>query len=248
MNSEEFSVKKVLPVLLAVMMSMLLVMLDSTVINLAVPKLEKVFQTDLKTIQWTITGYTLALSAIIPLAGWFSDRFKAKWVLAFSVILFTISSFLCAISANPAELILFRVLQGIGGGMIAPISMAVSFTAVPADKRGSVMGLLGLPMLVAPLLGPLLAGWLLEYASWNWIFLINLPLGLIALFLVLNYVPVTERKKQFKLDVFGAILAPLSFTTLVYAVHNSSVYGWQNAHTLDSVNDWRSSVHCLCDC
>ncbi|MCM3022722.1 MDR family MFS transporter [Heyndrickxia ginsengihumi] len=231
-NSEEFSIRNILPILFALVVTMLLVMLDSTVMNIALPSLEKTLHTDLKTIQWAITGYTLALSAVIPLAGWFSDRFKAKWVLTVCIIAFTISSILCSIAATAAQLITFRVIQGLSGGMIAPICMAVSFTVAPPDKRGSIMGILGLPMLVSPILGPILSGYFLQYFNWHWIFRINLPIGIIALCLVLKFIPISKSNRIFKLDVLGAILAPLSFTTLVYSVHNTSTYGWTNSHTI----------------
>lgn len=231
-SAEEFSIRKIFPMLSALILTMLLVMLDTTVMNNALPKLEKAFHTNLTTIQWTVTGYTLALSAVIPLAGWFSDRFSPKRVLSICAVAFVIGSLLCSIAITPAELITFRVIQGLGGGMIAPICIAQSFTIAPPDKRGRVMSILGLPMLIAPILGPILSGWLLEYASWHWIFWINIPIGMIALFLVLKFIPVSHSKGVFKLDVLGAILAPISFVALAYAVHNIGTYGWTNQHTI----------------
>jgi MFS family permease len=144
---------------------MLLVMLDTTIMNVAIPQLQNYFDTSLKTMQWTITGYTLALSVVVPLSGWSSDKFTAKRVFLISISLFTVGSLLCAAAQTPAQLIVFRILQGLGGGMVFPIGMAISFKIAPPDKRGSIMGIFGLPMLVAPILGPVLSGWLIEYAS-----------------------------------------------------------------------------------
>jgi EmrB/QacA subfamily drug resistance transporter len=234
-KSEEFSIKEILPPLIAIIMAMLLVILDSTIMNVAILNLESSFQTDLKTIQWAITGYTLALSVVIPLAGWFSDRFTSKKIILISIFLFTAFSVLCSIAKTPMQLILFRVFQGLGGGMISPISMAISFKLAPPDKRGSIMGILGFPMLAAPIAGPVLSGWILSYASWNWIFLINLPIGIIALILGIKYLPESNSGKGFKLDILGAIFAPLSFFTIIYGVHNGSSERWTNISTIISL-------------
>lgn len=234
-SSETFSLRSILPALLPVLTGMLLVMLDSTVMNVAIPQLEKNFHTDLKTIQWAITGYTLALSAVIPLTGWFSDRFTSKKVILTSVFLFTGCSALCAIATTPAQLIIFRILQGLGGGMIAPISMALSFKLAPPHKRGSVMGILGLPMLIAPIAGPVLSGWLLDYMHWRWIFLINIPIGIFSIAWGIKHLPDSNSGKNVKLDVWGAILAPVSFSALVYGVHSGSSEGWADITTMMSI-------------
>lgn len=229
---KEFSVKAILPTLIALIVGMLLVMLDTTIMNVAIPKLEKAFDTNLKMIQWSITGYTLALSVVIPLAGWFSDRLSAKRVFLVAIALFTTSSVLCSIAQNPAQLIIFRIVQGLGGGFVGPIGIAFSFKIAPPEKRGSIMGLLGLPMLIAPVLGPVLSGWLLEYASWHWIFLINVPIGIAALILGVKYLPGADRGRKFKLDVWGVILSPLAFSSLIFGVHRGGTEGWSDPYTL----------------
>lgn len=231
-GGKPFSIKPLIPVLFALIAGMLLVMLDNTIMNVAIPELENVFHTSLKTIQWAITGYTLATSMVIPLAGWFSDRFTAKRVFLVSILLFTIGSLLCAAAQSPAQLIVFRIMQGLGGGMVAPIGMALSFKIAPPERRGELMGFLALPMLIAPLLGPVLSGWLLEYVSWHWIFLINLPIGLIAIYLGMKYLPVSEKGTSAKLDIWGMILSPLAFSSLVFGVHRGGAQGWSDPFTL----------------
>lgn len=163
----DFSLKKILPVLLSVALGMFLVILDSTIMNVAVPKLMSAFNVSLSEIHWVITAYTLALSAVIPLAGWFSDRFTAKKMFIVSIVLFVVASMLCALAQTAEQLILFRIIQGLGGGMVAPIGIAMVFKVAPSEKRGSIMGILGLPMLLAPILEPLLSGWLIEYINWH---------------------------------------------------------------------------------
>ncbi|WP_238327546.1 MDR family MFS transporter [Paenibacillus gorillae] len=230
-----FSMKKILPILLAVAAGMFLIILDSTIMNVAVPKLVSIFHSNLATIQWVITAYTLALSAVIPLAGWFSERFSAKRMFLISIVLFVIASMLCALSQTPEQLIAFRILQALGGGMVAPIGIAMVFKASPPDKRGSVMGILGIPMLLAPILGPILSGWLIEFINWHWIFLINLPVGIIAFAMAWRFLPASKPGKEMKLDVPGALLAPIAFASLVFTVHQAGEKGWLNEWTLGSL-------------
>lgn len=230
-----FSIRQILPVLLAVASGMFLVILDSTIMNVAVPKLVSAFHTNLSTIQWVITAYTLSLSAVIPLAGWFSDRFSSKRMFMTSIVLFVLASVLCTLAKTPEQLILFRILQGLGGGMVAPIGIATTFSVSPPDKRGSVMGILGIPMLLAPILGPVLSGWLIEYINWHWIFLVNVPVGLLAFLMAWRYLPAAKPRHNSKLDVIGALLAPISFASLVFAVHQAGEKGWSDAWTLGSL-------------
>lgn len=217
-TGDHFSLKAILPPLLAIIVGMIMVILDSTVVNNAIPKLVDYFHTDLKTIQWTVTGYTLALSAVIPLAGWLTDKFGSKQIFLLTITLFTLGSVLCGIAQTPEQLIIFRILQGLGGGMVAPIGMAMVFRLAPPERRGSIMGLLGIPMLMAPAFGPVLSGWLVDSVSWHWIFIINLPIGILAFFLGSKYLPKTERHKAPHLDVLGMILAPIAFAMLAYGV------------------------------
>lgn len=216
---EPFSLRKVLPGVLTISVAMLLTMMDATVMNVAIPTLQKVFSTSLSTVQWTITGYTLALAAVTPLAGWLADRFSDKKIFASAIIWFTVCSVLCSMVNSIQLLILFRALQGLAGGLVAPIGMAMSWRLVPNEKRGSLMGILGLPMVVAPIMGPILSGWLLSNASWHAIFLINLPIGILALLLVIFFLPAGDRKQGIHLDLAGALLSPMAFTLLIYGIH-----------------------------
>ncbi|KHL96201.1 MFS transporter [Paenibacillus sp. IHB B 3415] len=231
----DFSLRKILPILLTVAAGMFLVILDSTVMNVAVPKLVQSFDTNLGTVQWVITAYTLAMSAVIPLAGWFSDRFSAKRVFILSIVLFILASVLCSFAQTPEQLIIFRIIQGLGGGMVAPIGIATVFRISPPDKRGSIMGILGIPMLLAPILGPVLSGSLIEYINWHWIFLINIPVGMIALLMALKYLPSSNPVHEMKLDVLGAFLAPIAFASLVFGVHQAGDEGMSNVWALGSL-------------
>src|SRR5260370_4901618 len=175
-----FSIRSILMHLLALIVGMFMVILDLTVVNVALPTLAKDFNSSIPNLQWVLTGYMLAQAAVIPLAGWLSDRFGAKRIFLTAVSLFTIGSALCAAAQGTEMLIVFRILQGLGGGFVMPIAMAYTYRLSPPDKRGLVMGPMGLPVLLAPALGPPVAGWLVEFASWLWVFSIKLPIGVLA--------------------------------------------------------------------
>lgn len=230
-KDSDFLVKQLFAPLLAVIIGTFMVILDSTVVNVAIPTLVDYFDSSLQTIQWSVTAYTLALSAVIPLAGWMSDKFQAKRVFLVSIGLFTIGSMLCAIAQTTGQLIFFRVLQGIGGGMVSPIGMAMVYRLAPANKRGSVIGMLGIPMLLAPALGPVLSGWLVEYVSWQWIFLINLPIGVIGILVGRKYLPAFSNKQTPSLHILGIILGPVAFAMITFGVSEGGI-SWTSARTL----------------
>ncbi|RAP77420.1 DHA2 family efflux MFS transporter permease subunit [Paenibacillus montanisoli] len=230
--ASEFSIKSIIAPLMAVIVGMIMVILDSTVVNVALAKFQSEFDATLNTVQWTFTGYTLALSAVIPLAGWLTDKFGTKRIFLITIALFTAGSVLCAAAQTIEQLIIYRVIQGLGGGMVAPIGMAIIFRLAPAENRGSVMGMLGIPMLLAPALGPILSGWLIDAVTWQWIFLINLPIGIIAIIVGLKYLPQNEQGKPPRLDVLGMILAPIAFAALAYGVSEGGRTSWTADNTL----------------
>jgi EmrB/QacA subfamily drug resistance transporter len=210
--------------LVAIIIGIFMVILDGTAVNVALPKLQEEFNLpNLSLVQWTVIGYALAQAAVIPLAGWLSDRYGAKRVFLISIGLFTIGSLLCALANSVEMLIAFRIVQGIGGGVVVPISMAFIYRLAPPNKVGAVMGMMGIPILLAPALGPVLAGWLVEYYSWDWIFLLNLPIGVIGIVLGIRTLPNISRQTVASLDALGMILGPLAFAALVYGVSEGGI-------------------------
>src|ERR687885_2336687 len=221
------STRSVLVPLIAIVLGSFMVILDNTVVNVALPTLGRVLNADLSVLQWVISGYMLAQAAVIPLSGWLSDRFGARRVYLSSVVLFTAGSALCGLAASGQMLIATRVLQGIGGGMLMPIGMAVLYRLTPPERRGAIFGLFGIPIMVAPALGPLLSGWLLEYADWRLIFLINLPVGALAVFLGLRALPeLPAARAAGALDTLGVVLGPLAFASISFGVSQSTAAGW----------------------
>lgn len=231
-----FSIRSILAPLTAIVLGTFMAILDNTVVNVALPTLERVFKTDLQLMEWVITAYMLAQAAVIPLAGWLSDRYGSKQVYVTSLTLFTLGSILCALAPSGPMLIAFRVLQGLGGGMLMPIGMSFLYRLAPPERRGAVMGAFGIPILMAPALGPIISGWLVQYADWRYIFLINVPVGALAVFLALRWLPaMTAQRAAGSLDIVGAILGPIGFASVSYGISDSINGGWTGAGTLVGV-------------
>jgi EmrB/QacA subfamily drug resistance transporter len=229
-----FSIGSILGPLVAIIIGIFMVILDGTAVNVAIPSLVRDLHTNLSTIQWTITGYSLAQAAVIPLAGWLSDRFGPKQVFLISVGLFTLGSVLCATAQSDTMLIAFRVLQGLGGGCVLPIAMAYVYRLSPPSRVGAVMGMMGIPILLAPALGPVLSGWLVQYHSWRWIFLLNLPIGIVGITIGIRALPALARKAVAALDLPGAILGPLAFASLSYGISQGAT-SWTSSKTIGGI-------------
>src|SRR3984885_6685998 len=163
------------------MLGAVMSILDTTIVNVALDTLGKDLHSSLTHIQWVITGYMLSLAAVIPVTGWASRRFGAKRVFVISLLLFTVGSLLCGLATTDTELILFRVLQGMGGGMIMPLAQIIMADAAGPQRMGRVMGLVAVPMMLAPTLGPLLGGTIIQVLNWHWIFFVNLIVGAFAI-------------------------------------------------------------------
>jgi EmrB/QacA subfamily drug resistance transporter len=226
-----FSLRSILGPLIAIIIGIFMVILDGTAVNVAIPSLVRDLNSNLSTVQWTITGYSLAQAAVIPLAGWLSDRFGPKQVFLTSIGLFTLGSVLCATAQSDGMLVAFRVLQGLGGGFVAPIAMAYVYRLSPPNRVGMIMGMMGIPILLAPALGPVLSGWLVEYHSWRWIFLLNLPIGIVGVFLGIRALPTLARQQVDALDLPGVLLGPLAFAALSYGI-NQGATSWTSAKTI----------------
>src|ERR687886_607954 len=228
-----FSIRTIALPLAAIVLGTFMAILDNTVVNVALPTLERFFKVDLHQIQWVVTGYMLAQAAVIPLSGWLGDRFGAKRLYLISLSLFALGSALCALAPSSTMLIAFRVLQGLGGGMLMPLGMSFIYRLSPPDKRGLVMSVFGVPILLAPALGPVLSGWLVEYVDWRWIFLINVPVGVLAVTLGLRVLPnLGAQRAVGALDTLGALLAPLGFAAISYGISESTTAGWTGTQTL----------------
>lgn len=225
------SLKAIAAPLAALIIGMFMVVLDNTAMNVMIPRLIKDFESTYNEVQWAITGYVLAQAAVIPLAGWMSDRFGAKKVFLFSVALFALGSLLCAFAQGIGQLVLFRIFQGLGGGMVVPIGFAFTYRLSPPSQVGRIMGLISIPILLAPALGPVLSGWMVDYLSWHWIFLINIPIGVFGVLFGTRYLPKVDKQTVAALDLVGMVLAPIAFACLSYGISESGM-GWSSAKAL----------------
>ncbi len=215
-----------------VMLGAVMSILDTTVVNVAIDHLAVAFHSSLTTIQWVITGYTLALATVIPVSGWAADRFGTKRIYTSSLVLFTLGSVLSGLAWSAGSLIFFRVLQGFGGGMIMPAVMTILTKKAGPHRMGRVMGVLGVPMLIAPILGPILGGWLVDNASWRWIFFINLPIGIVAFILAMIVLDPDQPQPAHRLDWLGMLLLSPGLAVFIFGLAESSTYGF------GSVRSW----------
>jgi EmrB/QacA subfamily drug resistance transporter len=191
------------------MLGSFLSQLDATVVNVSLSSLAATFHCSLSAIQWVTSGYLLALALILPLNGWLVDRIGAKALYLWCFSTFTLSSALCGLSWSVNSLIGFRILQGMSGGLMAPMAQMM-LARVAGKHMASVLGIAAMPILLAPLLGPVIAGAILQFASWRWLFLVNLPVGALALVLAVLFLPNDrEETKPRDLDLVGlALLSP----------------------------------------
>ena len=163
--------------------------LDTTIVNVALATLGRELHSTIAQIQWVVTGYMLALAAVIPVTGWAARRFGAKRVYLLSLVLFTVGSVLCGLATSTTELIVFRVIQGVGGGMILPIGQLMMADVAGPKRMGRVMSIVAVPAMLAPILGPTIGGLILDNASWRWIFFVNVPIGVIAVIAAVRILP-----------------------------------------------------------
>jgi EmrB/QacA subfamily drug resistance transporter len=201
-----------------VVLGTIMSILDTTIVNIAINHLSEDFDAPLPTIQWVATGYLLALATVIPLTGWAADRFGTKRLYMTSLVLFLAGSALSGMAWSAHSLIGFRVLQGLGGGMIMPAGMTILTQAAGPQRVGRIMSVVGAPMLLGPILGPVLGGWLVDDVSWRWIFYVNIPIGAVALVLAARILKPDRPQPHHRLDVLGLLLLSPGLAALVYGL------------------------------
>ena len=202
-----------------VVIGAILSILDTTIVNVALDTLSRDLHSPLADIQWVATGYMLALAAVIPVSGWAAGRFGAKRLWVASVVLFTLGSALCGLAWSTETLVIFRVLQGIGGGMIMPVGTMMLTRAAGPARLGRIMSIIGMPMILAPIFGPTLGGLIIDHLDWRWIFYVNVPVGIVAVVMGMRLLPnVEEGVFRTKLDRLGLALLALGVPLFVYGL------------------------------
>ena len=209
--------------------------LDQTIVNIAIPRLQTAFGADIHSVQWVLTAYILTQGVVTPTAGYFADTLGTKRFYIISLAAFTIGSVLCGLAWSLPALIFFRVLQGAGGAALFPLSITMLFREFPPQERGIASGVFGVPALLAPAIGPTLGGYLVTYAGWQAIFFINLPIGILAIVLVTVFIRETQVQVNQRFDYLGFFFVALGLSAVLYGLSDASTDGWGSGQVVGSI-------------
>ena len=204
--------------------------LDTTITNVAIPTLGREFGSD--NAEWVVLGYTLSLAVWIPTSGWLGDKIGTKKTFMFAFIAFIFGSLLCACAQSLGQLIAFRIVQGIGGGMLTPVGIAMLFRAFPPIERARASTIIMIPTLAAPALGPILGGLLVTHANWRWIFIVNVPIGLLGIYIGVRCLREHKEPSAGRFDIPGFVLSASALALIVYALSEGPRVGWRSAEVL----------------
>ena len=212
-------------VTIAVMMAVLLQVLDTTIANVALPHMQASLSATQESINWVLTSYIVASAIALPISGWLADRIERKRLLLISVVGFTLTPVLCASAVSLAEMVFFRALQGVTGAFIVPLAQATLFDINPREKHGQAMALFGGGVMIGPILGPVLGGWLTDNYNWRWVFLVNLPVGVICTILLLRFMPRAAIHRR-KFNIFGFALLAIALGALQMFLDRGEQKDW----------------------
>ncbi len=212
--------------LFVVVIGTFMAMLDSSIVNIAIPKMMSVFGVSLDSVKWILTCYTLAMGAITPLTGYLSDRFGSKKLYVFSLGLFTVGSLLCGFAWSNSSMILFRIIQALGGGMIMPVGMTMIMQIFPPNERGLALGFWGISSMAAPAIGPTLGGYIIQYLDWRLIFNVNVPIGVFGVIMAGILLRETPKKEVKGFDLFGFITSSGGIACILYVLGEGSNIDW----------------------
>lgn len=226
-ESAEFTpVPNRLLITFSVMLATVMQSLDTTIANVALPHMQGSFAATQDQMVWVLTSYIVAAAIAIPLTGWLATRFDRKKVFLLSVAGFTLSSALCGISVNLGQMVLFRLLQGISGAALVPLSQAILFDINPRENHGRAMSFWGIGVTLGPILGPVLGGWLTEDYSWRWVFYINVPVGILAFCGLLFFLPADRSRNEERFDFFGFIALSVAVGALQVMLDRGELKDW----------------------
>ena len=219
-------------VAIVVILGAFMSVLDQTVVNIAIPRLQNAFGADIHSVQWVVTAYLLTQGAMTPTASYLANNVGIKRSFILSLIAFTLGSLLCGLSWSLPMLILFRVVQGLGGAVLLPLAFTMLFREFAPGERGLALGTLGIPTLLAPALGPILGGYIVTFASWQLIFFINIPIGIVAVILATLFLREARAPERSRFDLPGFITAAYGLAALLYAFSETTTAGWGSVKVL----------------
>ncbi|GAC1447069.1 MAG: DHA2 family efflux MFS transporter permease subunit [Ktedonobacteraceae bacterium] len=205
-------------VTLAITLGMFMSLMDSTIVIVAIPQMQRIFGADIHDVQWVVTVYMLTQAAVIPATPFLAAKFGGKRTYVWTLSAFVLGSLLCGFAWNLPTLILFRLIQGIGGGILLPMVMTLLYQTFPPEERGTAASVMGVPLMVAPMLGPVLGGYLVGMFGWPWAFFINVPLGIVAVIIAQKFLQTTPAEQQVHLDGAGFLTAAAGSALLLYGI------------------------------
>ncbi len=209
-------------------------LMDITIVNVALPTLGDTFHASSDSLEWVVTGYLLSLAIWIPASGWIGDRFGTKKTFMFALAMFVMGSTLCGLSWNIESLIAFRVLQGVGGGMLTPVGTTMLFRAFPPHERAQASIVLTVPTVIAPAAGPVLGGAFVDYVSWHWIFFVNVPIGVAGFLFTMLFIKEEKQPHAESFDYWGFILSGGGLALVLFALSRGPEAGWGSLQVLAS--------------
>jgi EmrB/QacA subfamily drug resistance transporter len=213
-------------------LGLFMTIIDGTMVNVALPSMADDFGVAAVEVEWIAVGYLLTYAAVIPAAGWLGDRFGTKTVFVTALIAFVVTSIACGLAQSLEQLIFFRILQGLGAGLVTPVGAAMLYRAFPMEERAkAAIGVLSVAV-IAPAIGPMLGGILVDTVSWHWIFLINGPIGVVAVVLSATWLAETQLDRPGRFDVAGFVLSGATVSLLLYTLSIGPDRGWFSAYTL----------------
>src|SRR4030081_227659 len=213
-------------VTVCVILATIMQALDTTIANIALPYIQGSLSPSQDQINWVLTAYIVAAAIMIPTTGFLAGRFGRKRLLLVSVAGFTVASMLCGMAQSLVQIVLFRVLQGVFGAALVPLSQSVLLDIYPKERQGSAMALWGIAVMIGPILGPVLGGWLTENYTWRWVFYINVPIGTLTLLGITTFLPETDRNVGAKLDWFGFGTLSLAIGALQVLLDRGEQLDW----------------------
>ncbi len=217
--------------MVGIMAASLIQVLDTTIANVAIPHMQSSLGATAESVTWVLTSYIIASAVAMPATGWLGDRVGAKRLFIFSVVGFIVASMLCGMAQNLGEMVLFRAMQGVSGAFIPPLSQSFMLDTSRPSRHPQVMAIWGLGIMIGPILGPILGGWLTESVDWRWVFYVNLPVGALALTILLAELPHREAKAR-KFDLFGFLMLGIALTSLQLLLDRGSQVDWFQSYEI----------------
>ncbi len=215
-------------VLISVVFGLFMILLDTTVVNVAFKTLQEEYAADVNLTQWVLSIYVMAVGIATPLSGYLGDRFGQKRVFLSGIALFGLASLLCGLAPNLTVLIIFRAVKGIAGGLSVPLGTSLLYQAFPPHERGKALGFFGIALVFAPAMGPILGGWLVDQGHWRWIFYLNVPIAVLGTTLGSMWLPRSTGARTARFDPLGLLFSAVGFGSVLYAASRAAEHGWSS--------------------